>query len=90
MTAKKDDVSAIMINEDQLFVCAGSPSTVYGNITEIYDFINKSWINLAKMNHKRYKAGICMNEYKANVYVGCGRRASLKFECYDIIINIKQ
>ena len=81
-------LSATMISDDKLIICGG-----YGceYKTDIYDFNQKTKINVAKMNYKRKSSGIYFDKNN-NVYIVGGnaqRYSSINstFESYDITKN---
>ena len=78
-------ISAAMLNDDKLIFCGGDDD--YGKKSDLYDFVTQKMIQLAEMNEQRTCAGICVDDYAHNVYIGGGKESPSTFEGYDAVKN---
>ena len=71
-----------MITDDNLILCGGEEAF---KSTDIYNFNDNTWKNLADMNKERRFAGICVDQNRnKKIYIGGGTKAEKHVEYYDI------
>ena len=74
MQKERSFLSAIMINDDQLFCCGGTKDK-YLSDTDIYNFDTKKWIKLSNKTVEVCRAGLCIDKVvHKRIYAGGGKK----------------